>query len=116
MAAITSSNVTVVRQWAAGDAAGAFREVVKDLAITLAAQGGTAGDIPASALGLSLIHSCQAKELDVSGTPKGATVFVKKDGSELVPFDVNQATDANRTARANITGVLYIRVTGLSKL
>lgn len=112
MAAITAANVTLIRSWAAPDISGAQREVVKDVSIVLAAQGGTAGDIPASALGFALIHSCQAKELDVAGTPNGALVFVKKDGSELVPVDVNQATDANRTLRANITGTLYIRVSG----
>lgn len=112
MAAITSANVTLVRSWAVPDIAGAQREVCKDLAIVLSAQGGTAADIPASALGFALMHSCAPQELDVSGTPKGSTVFVSKDGSELVPFDVNQATDANRTGRANITGTLYIRVTG----
>jgi hypothetical protein len=112
MAAITSANVVVTRQWMARDAGGAEVEVVKDLVITLSAQGGTAADIPASALGLALIKSCHPHILDVSGTPKLATVGVAKDGSELVPADVNQATDANRTGRANLTGDLYIRVTG----
>lgn len=112
MSAITSDNVTVVRKWMTRDASGGEREVVADLIIALWAQGGTAGDIPASALGLSYITVATPQQLDVSGTPKLATVGVATDGSELIPADVDQATDANRTGRANITGNLYIRVHG----
>jgi hypothetical protein len=112
MAAITASNVVDIESYDVGTRSGKLVALVRRVAITLSSQGGTAGDIPASVLGFGEIFSAQAQVLDVSGTPKGALVMVAKDGSELIPIDLNQATDANRTARANITGVLYVTVTG----
>lgn len=113
MAAITSSVVTLLRSWEQAAKGGYTVEKVKDLKIVLSTQGGTAGDIPASALGLSKIYSAVAQGLNVSGTQKGAVVGIATDGSEIFPVDMNQATDANRTLRANVTGDLYVRVTGM---
>jgi hypothetical protein len=112
MAAITYANVTDIESYDIGTRQGKLVSLRRRVAIVLSAQGGTAGDIPASALGFSEIFSATAKVLDVSGTPKGALVMVAVDGSELIPVDLNQATDANRTARANITGTLYVTIDG----
>ena len=116
MAAITSSNVTLVRSWERADLAGWAREKVSDLAITLSAQGGTAGDIPASALGFAKIYCAVCLSANISSTMVGGLVCVAPDGSEIFPVDLTQATDANRAKRANITGTLYVRVTGTPKL
>lgn len=112
MAAITTSNVTVLSAARIGDIGNKYIMVMKRLKITLSAQGGTAADIPASVLGFTLIYGAYPALLDVSGTPKSATVGVSTNGLELITFDANQATDANRTARANVTGDLYVTVLG----
>lgn len=114
MAAITSSNVTVLHSYRVGDIGMKYQGVLKRLKIVLSAQGGTAADIPASALGFSRMDSVSSSILSVSDVPKGAWIGLSTDGLELIPFDANQATDANRTARANITGDLYVTVIGLA--
>ena len=112
MAAITSANVVVTRSWEEGNRAGQLIQTTKQLIITLSAQGGTAGDIPASALGFEEVYEAYAYGLNVSGTMKGAVVGIALDGSEIFPVDMNQATDANRTLRANVTGDLWVTVKG----
>lgn len=112
MAAITSANVTKVHAYEEGARDGTFVEVVKDLIIALSSQGGTAGDIPASALGFAKIYSAVGMAFDDATNVRGAWVGVATDGSEIFPIDATQATDANRTLRANLTGSLYVRVTG----
>jgi len=112
MAAITNSNVTEIESYDLGTRQGKLTALRRRVAIVLSSQGGTAGDIPASVLGFSEIYYANAMLLDVSGTPKAALVMVAKDGSEIIPIDLNQATDANRTARASITGTLYITIEG----
>jgi hypothetical protein len=112
MAAITASNVTLLRSWEVASKSGARAEISKDLAIVLSAQGATAADIPASALGLSKIYSAVGLAFDDATNVRGAWVGVATDGSEIFPIDAVQATDANRTLRANLTGTLYVRVTG----
>lgn len=114
MAAITSSNVTVIHAYRLGDIGNKYQGVLKRLAIVLSSQGGTAADIPASVLGFSRMDSVSAAVLDVSGTPKGAWVGLSTDGLEIITFNANQAADANRTARADITGTLYVTVIGLA--
>jgi hypothetical protein len=113
MAAITASNVTLLRAWETAAKAGYTVEKTKDVSIALSAQGATAGDIPASALGFSKIYSAVALAFDDATNVRGGWVGVAVDGSEIFPIDAAQATDANRTLRANLTGTLYVRVTGM---
>lgn len=116
MAAITSTNVTLIRpsrDVMGGD--GCIKEKSSDLKIVLSAQGGTAGDIPASTLGFGIIYFAHALALDDATNVRGAWVGVAIDGSEIFPVDAVVTTDANRTLRANITGTLYVRVTGTSR-
>lgn len=114
MAAITSANVSTTRSFELGSRGGAMVEVVKDLIITLSAQGGTAADIPASALGMAKIYTAFAYGLLTSGTMYGSVVGVVSDGSSIFPIAVTDATDATRATAANVTGNLYVRVTGTS--
>jgi hypothetical protein len=116
MAAITSANVTPSRTWETMGADGCVKEKTSDLAIVLSAQGGTAGDIPASALGFAKIYSAFGLAFDDATNVRGAWVGVAVNGSEIFPIDAVVSTDANRTLRANLTGTLYVRVTGSSKL
>src|SRR5687768_4077712 len=101
MAAITSANVTKSRSWEAVSRSGSMVEVVKDLIITLSAQGGTAGDIPASALGMAKIYSVQATGLLTSSVMYGAVVGLNAAGDEIFPIALTDATDATRATRAN---------------
>lgn len=112
MAAITSANVTVERTWMAMDAAGAQVEVVRDLVITLTAQGGTIGDIPASALGFNKIYSVHAIGANISAALAAAVLMRDAAGTEIYPVDLTQTTDALRNNRSNITGTIYARISG----
>ena len=113
MGAITSANVTVARSWETVDAAGCIREKVSDLVLTLSSTGGTAADIPASALGFGVIyHACAQKFIDGSSVLRGALVGVGLLGAEIFPVDVTVDTDANRSLRGSLTGTLYVRVFG----
>lgn len=111
---ITSSSVTTLHAYRMGDIGSKYQGVLKRLKIVLAGEGATAADIPASALGFSRIDSVSSAVLSVSDVPKGAWIGISVAGDELIPFDANQATDANRTARADITGDLYVTVIGLA--
>jgi len=116
MAAITSSAVSLLRSWETIDRAGCVKEKTSDLAITLSAQGGTALDIPAATIGFNKIYSVNAFCLyDGNVTSYGALAGMSYDGSDIFPVDLTQVTDANRINRANITGVWYVRVTGIPK-
>jgi hypothetical protein len=112
MAAITSANVVVVKSWEDGDRSSKWTSSVRRLKITLAAQGATIGDIPAAALGFREIYDAYAATLMVANVPKGVIVCVDLLGTELVTVDINQATDATRGDRANVTGVLFVTVRG----
>lgn len=113
MAAVTAADVTVVRSWETVDRAGCVREKVSDLIIALSTAGSlTTNTIGAAALGFTRINSAYANSVTISST-KGVTVGVSTDGLFLFVTSVINATDANRADPADITGTLYVRVTGL---
>lgn len=116
MAAITSANVTVTRSWEVMDKGGQFQEKISDLVITLSSQGGTAGDIPATALGFAKIYYAVGKAFDDATNVRGAWVGVGTNGSEIFPVNACVSTDADRTLRASLTGTLYVRVHGVPNL
>jgi hypothetical protein len=116
MAAISSANVSVIQAYEFGSRTGKSHGLRQILAITLSAQGGTAGDIPASALGLKQITNVQSLGAILSGNPRYVGVGVSALGSDsnyIYPVDLTQATDANRATPANITGTLYVMVEGI---
>lgn len=116
MAAITSANVTRQHIRRVMDASGAQWELTMDLIIVLSAQGGTAGDIPASAIGLQRIHSVTGGILNNSGTITSVPCYTDYytntsggvGGNEIIPFPTNGSN-----SRGNATGTLYIRVVGI---
>lgn len=114
MAAIASTAVTVTNSWDEGSKSGKVIQTVKQLQITLSGQGGTLLDIPAATLGFAEIYEAYAYGLNVSGTMKGAVVVVALLGTGINTVNMNQATDANRTLIADVTGVLYVTVKGRS--
>ena len=112
MAAITSAVVTVIRSWEAGDRGGAFVEIVKDVHFTLSTQGGTALDIPPSAFGMTKFHSVSSLGNDSTGV-KAIPLAIATDGSEMLTYALTDATDGTRATRANVSGEVYARITGL---
>ena len=121
MAAITSANVQVLETTDVISKALKSFGVRRKLAITLAAQGGTAGDIPASALGLKQITSTRTYAAYIGSAWVGnaptfignSTSTLLQDGNYIFPVDLTQATDASRANPANITGVLDVEVEGI---
>jgi hypothetical protein len=116
MAAITSANVTKYHIRRVIDASGAQYELEFDAAIVLSGQGGTANDIPASALGLVRIHEVTGGILNASSTITAnwvATDFYTNTtggagGSEIITFPYGSGG-----SRGNLTGTLYVRVRGI---
>lgn len=116
MAAITASNVTRQHIRRVMDASGAQWELSQDVIIVLSSQGGTAGDIPAAALGLSRIHTVIGGVLNNSGTitlvPCYTDYYTNSTGGvgggEIITFPFGSSG-----SRGNVTGTLYLRVTGI---
>lgn len=107
MAAITSSAVSLTRSFEVRGFNGALIEKVSDLTITLSAQGGTKGDIPASVLGFSKIFTAEAFRQN-AGSDYASWVGIWSDGSGI--FTANLGTGAP----ANYTGVIDVRITGMA--
>jgi len=110
MAAITSANVVTKWIYEQGDRQSKFRYNVAKLAITLATQGATAEDIPASALGFSYIeYVIPVNYVDTATSAMhSAVVGVDDDGSAIYPAD-----PAALNVPLNLAGVLTVVVAGL---
>jgi hypothetical protein len=111
MAAITASNVTILTDDTVGTASNKRIAVRRRLSIALTAQGGTAGDIPASVLGFNQLYSATLISFVIAG-PANANIGVTLDtwgsNNNIVTFT---AVDGS-TAPANVTGTLYVDVVG----
>lgn len=118
MAAITSANVVVLQPpYEHGSRHGKLVETRMVVQITLAAQGGTAGDIPASAFGLKQITSVRDMAATIGGNPRHCPLQIANYGQNnnyIYPLDPTQATDATRTTPANITGTVVAEIGGIS--
>lgn len=113
MAALTAANVAVTRSWEAVDRAGCVKEKVSDLVLTLSSQGGLTNAINAATLGFSRMNSVTFTNFYISGsTNSGITVGITTDGLKLFTCDSVSATAANHMTIADVSGVLYVRVTG----
>ena len=78
--------------------------------LTLAGEGGTTGDIPASLFGLSkLLTVSPAIKSDDSQV---ALFAIGKDDNELFAINIEASTDADRSDPADLTGDWIITVTG----
>lgn len=114
MAAITSSNVTALDSsgYSVGTASGKLIEYRQRFSIALTAQGGTAGDIPASVLGFQRIRSVRLLYFLTGGSANanvGVTISSDADNNSILTFT---STDAS-TAAANVTGTLAVEVWGI---
>lgn len=110
--AVYSGTPTVTRWWETGTRFGARAEVTKDLALTLSSQGGGTNTIGKAALGFATIYSVTFLRFTDSSGPTERALFVWTDGDYLYTGDPQDATDASRGEKADVSGTLYVRVTG----
>lgn len=112
MAAVASTDVTYVRGYERGDRNGKLIEKVLVFDVVFSSNGATAADVPASLFGYTVITQARALRSLVSTTLTWFVIQPNAAGTELTTFDPSTATDANRTAAANITGTVRIEVCG----
>lgn len=112
MAAVASTDVTLVRSYERGDRNGKFVEIVKVFDVVFSSNGGTAADVPVALFGLASMFSARAIRTLVSTTNTWFVVQINGDGTELLTYDPSTASDAARKAAANITGTVRIEITG----
>ena len=116
MAAIASTDVTVLEQWTLKPY-GARSIHQRLIDILLSGNGGTADDIPAATLGFKVIYSAESVGYKV--TSNSSMVFVpiivETDKVGILTVNVADATDSTRSAPANVVaaGTLRVLVTGL---
>jgi hypothetical protein len=109
MAAITSNNVTTLWIYEVASKQAKTQYNLAKLAITLATQGATANDIPASALGFASIeYVIPVSYIDTATSAiHSAAVGVSADGLSLYPAD-----PAALNVPLNLAGVLTVVVAG----
>lgn len=115
MANLASSNVTVISTWTNGGM-NSRRNVVKRVKWTGVTCGGATNLIPASAFGFSKFVAVHGAALLDASTKRVYPLTVSADGSYLYAVDVVNATDASRSAVADITpgsDYVYATVEGL---
>lgn len=113
MAAITSANVTLIRQWEVGDRQGKLVEICGVFDVALTAQGGTAGDIPATAFGWTKIFWAVCdRAIDGSAALSAVIPVVEVGDTGILTIDMENATDATRGNPTNYTGTIRVRMGG----
>lgn len=112
MAAITASNVTLLdsQTFPLGTASGKLMATRARMAIVLSAQGGTAGDIPASVLGFKQLFIARIISFVVAGTPKNIGIGLSAYAADN-SIGTFTAVDGS-TSAANVTGTLNVEVEG----
>lgn len=112
MAAVTQSNVTIVRAWTESNHTHKQIQAVRQLKIVLSAQGATTGDIPMALYNLSEVHEVYGATLDTAGTISAVPVVLDLNSSKK---GIGILTCSPSTgALANATGTLYVTVKGRS--
>ena len=114
MAAITASAVTALDSsgYSVGTASGKLIEYRQRFSIALTAQGGTAGDIPASVLGFQRITGVRLMYFLTAGLANanvGVTLSAYSDSNSLLTFTAINGS----TAAADVTGTLAVEVWGI---
>jgi len=112
MAAVATTDVTYVRGYERGDRFGKLIEKVLVFDVVFSSNGGTAADVPVALFGLTHITQARALNTLVSTTNTWFVIQRNSTGTELLAFNPADATDATRTAAANITGTVRIEVCG----
>lgn len=108
-----SGNPVVNLNYELGDRQGKQIAVVRNLTLTLSSQGGATNTITAAALGIKAGYCYKVVPIIfVDGGSQKRTVWLFTDGTTVFVGDPTQATDANRSIPADITGTLTLEITG----
>jgi hypothetical protein len=117
MSAITSANVTMLKSWEGISKGNKTSRSYRRAQVTLSAQGGTSGDIPASVFNLVDIYEVDAYGLNATGTWSSMPVVLDQttNGTTGAVLNTGILTCSPSTgALANATGILEVLVTGRS--
>lgn len=111
MAAVASTDVTLISNDLIGTASNKVIGTRRRFSIAMTANGATAGDLTAALLGFATgqIFTARAYRFIKAG-PAEANINVTTDGTNIFTFTSVDGT----TAAANVTGTLYIEVSGAS--
>lgn len=109
MADLTQTAVEVLDQWVVGDRTQKIVRKVKRVKLSLTGQGTVANKIPASVFNFTHVHEAYNVITDGNTLLHASPSF---DGSRLLLFNPNQATDANRGNPADITDTVIVTVVG----
>lgn len=113
MAAITSANVTLIRSWEDGDRQSKFVQYQGVFDVVLSSQGGTAGDIPATAFGWTKIYAAICvRAIDNSAALAVIMPTVEVGDTGVLICDPENATDATRGNPTNYTGTVRLHLFG----
>ena len=100
---MNASAVSIVRSWTEGGITGQERRCFL-VRITLTADGGTVGDIPATAFGLTAVEECSFG-VDSSSQGQPFVPTYARDGIvALNPTDLGQLNDATGTFQLTVKG------------
>lgn len=111
MSAIASTDVTDVTSWREARQ-GKYTLYHRILDIALSGNGGTALDMPAATLGYNAIMIAQSLRYTVTsgGALKCVPVIVEASGLGILTINLADATDATRSAPANVVAAGTLRV------
>lgn len=109
MANLAASGVTIERVFREGGLLGKER-LKMIVSVVLSSMGTTTNKIPASAFGLQKIEECS--NLVKSDNTVIVVAVPSADGSLILLANLAQATDANRSNPADLTGTFRLTVAG----
>ena len=109
MPALTASGVTVLKSWEEATKSGKVINRVVEALLVLSSQGGATNNIPASLFGLRYIREADG---GIASDNKAFLVQPSYNGTLLLTYDLNQATDASRNTAADITATIRVTVKG----
>lgn len=101
MADLTTSNFSVNDSWYEGDMTGRQKFLCKEVIITTGTAGSTTNQIPKALFNMSEIVSVTQR--GASNADPGQYLFMPDyAGANIIAFDLEQATDANRGDPADV--------------
>lgn len=109
MAALTQSGVTINDVWTEASSGPVLK--CMDVTLVLSTQGGLTNNIPATLFGMSRVRDCS------NAVDSAASLLIiaapSYDRTKVCIFQMTQATDASRTAPADVSLTIRLIVKGL---
>jgi hypothetical protein len=110
MADLTAAAVTIERQWTEGGTSG--KEITcMEVTLVLPGQGGLTDKIPATLFGISKLEQAVGFRRDSNEAMMAAPSY---DGANLILFNVETVTDADRGLAVNVADTIRGVVKGLA--